>query len=100
MAVHTPLRPTEMPDFLRKHSFSQGRLTCFHLRECAHQLEEFEAQIDKADEHTAFLMKSIGELEAKLRAAEFAAKTNYDGWQQELARNGHKPWPLTTAERT
>jgi hypothetical protein len=29
-------------------------------------------------------------LRTKLKAAEYAAKVNYDGWQQELARKGGK----------
>ena len=30
----------------------------------------------------------IEELEAQLKAAEYAARTNYEGWKQEVERNG------------
>lgn len=49
-------------------------------------LEELRQTLDKADEHTAMLMERIKVLETKLKAAEYAAKLNYDGWQQEIAR--------------
>lgn len=50
-------------------------------------IEELQETLNRADEHTAMLMNRIKELETKLKAAEYAAKVNYDGWQQEIARN-------------
>lgn len=59
---------------------------------------EQEGVLDRADAHTKMLMESIASLEARLKAAEYAARVNWDGWQQELARkgarsvsNGHQP---------
>lgn len=49
-------------------------------------IEELRETLDRADQHTAMLMKRIEELEAALSAAEFAAKHNWEGWQQEIKR--------------
>ena len=53
-------------------------------------IEELRHTLDKADEHTKMLMERIEELETQLKAADYAAKFNYDGWQQELQRNGKR----------
>ena len=53
-------------------------------------LDDLRKTLERADLHTAMLMKQIKFLETKLKAAEYAAKINYDGWQQEIARNWRK----------
>lgn len=60
----------------------------------AETVEELAATLDKADEHTAWMVeeleardKKIVELELALRMAEAAANHNYEGWQQEIVRN-------------
>ena len=63
-----------------------GAVETAMLSEAADLIESLEGTIDKADKHTAFLMDSIKSLETRLKAAEYAAKVNYDGWQQEMAR--------------
>ena len=35
-------------------------------------------------------MDRIKELETQLKAAEYAAKFNYEGWQQEMKRSAEK----------
>ena len=50
-------------------------------------IKELRHTLDLADKHTEMLMRRIDELETKLKAAEFAAKFNYDGWQQEIERS-------------
>jgi hypothetical protein len=70
----------------------------FPVSESAARIAELEAVIDRADQHTAMLMKSIDGLEERLKAAEYAARVNYDGWQQEIARSSShaqslQQWP-------
>ena len=53
-------------------------------------IEELRHTLNLANEHTEMLMKRIEELATQLKAAEYAAKFNYDGWQQEIARSGER----------
>lgn len=34
------------------------------------------------------LLRAASDLDARLKAAEYAARTNYEGWKQEVERNG------------
>jgi hypothetical protein len=50
MANHTPLKPEEMPDYLRTISFTMSDAARVHLREIARRLEEVEEKAWKYDE--------------------------------------------------
>jgi hypothetical protein len=72
----------------------------FPVSESAARIAELEAVIDRADQHTAMLMKSIDGFEERLKAAEYAARVNYDGWQQEIARSSCHAQPSPTSPVT